>query len=90
VPRWSVAISLARSFGSYLLAFQDGESKGLPYLDWNTWEMVDPNVGNVGYNDGIVTAADIKPFLPFWAQYGRRLERRTRQKQVLIQRKRME
>jgi RHS repeat-associated protein len=52
-------------FGEYAGDFSS-ESKGLPYLDWETWEMVDPNAGNVGYNDGIVTAADIKQINPFY------------------------
>jgi RHS repeat-associated protein len=65
---WQYEYVLRDHLGNTRVTFQDGESKGLPYLDWNTWEMVDPNVGNVGYNDGIVTAADIKQinhFYPF-------------------------
>jgi RHS repeat-associated protein len=65
---WQYEYVLRDHLGNTRVTFQDGESKGLPYLDWETWEMVDPNVGNVGYNDGIVTAADIKQinhFYPF-------------------------
>jgi RHS repeat-associated protein len=49
--------------GNARVTFTDGTNKGDAYYDWNLWPnyYVDPNVGNTtGYNDGLITAADIK------------------------------
>jgi RHS repeat-associated protein len=49
--------------GNARVTFTDGTNKGDAYYDWNLWPnyYVDPNVGNTtGYNDGIITSADIK------------------------------
>ncbi|MDZ7879238.1 MAG: T6SS effector amidase Tae4 family protein [Saprospiraceae bacterium] len=47
--------------GNNRVTFRDGINKGDAYWDWNTWTYVEPNANNTtGYNDGIITAADIK------------------------------
>jgi hypothetical protein len=43
------------------VTFRDGINKGDAYMDWNTWQNIDPNAGNTtGLNDGVITTADIK------------------------------
>ncbi|MDZ7878903.1 MAG: RHS repeat-associated core domain-containing protein [Saprospiraceae bacterium] len=47
--------------GNNRVTFRDGINKGDAYWDWNTWTYVEPNANNTtGYNDGVITAADIK------------------------------
>ena len=45
--------------GNARVTFTDGVSRGDAYWDWNTWTYIDPNVGNTGYNDGVITQDDI-------------------------------
>ncbi len=45
--------------GNARVTFTDGISRGDAYFDWNTWTYNDPNVGNTGYNDGVITQDDI-------------------------------
>ena len=45
--------------GNVRVTFRDGTNKGDAYFDWNTYQYIDPNTNNVGYNDGIVSSADI-------------------------------
>ncbi len=45
--------------GNVRVTFRDGTNKGDAYFDWNTYQYIDPNANNAGYNDGVITSADI-------------------------------
>jgi len=46
--------------GNPRVTFRDGINLGNPYIDWSLWAWVDPNANNPSFNDGTVTASDIK------------------------------
>ena len=46
--------------GNVRVTFRDGINLGNAYVDWSTWTYVDPNANNPSFNDGTITASDIK------------------------------
>jgi RHS repeat-associated protein len=44
--------------GNTRVTFTDGVNKGEPYWDWSNYSYIQPD--NTGYDDGVVTEADIK------------------------------
>lgn len=45
--------------GNVRVMFKDGTNKGDAYYT-DYWQYIDPNAGNTGYNDGVITQDDIK------------------------------
>jgi RHS repeat-associated protein len=50
--------ALRDHLGNTRVTFTDGVNKGEPYWDWSNYSYIQPD--NTGYDDGVVTEADIK------------------------------